>query len=134
MPQRLGDEHADDGGEDAEQHVDDVVVAGIDGSEPDADADEAAEGCLIAVLREHEEDRREEGKARAEVGRDLPLAEHEVEDRADAVEQEDRGRVDLEENIAKRCCSESGIVSRSGSFSSTPMGRFCKMRHSFRLL
>lgn len=41
MPQRLGDEHADDGGEDAEQHVDDVVVAGIDGSEPDADADEA---------------------------------------------------------------------------------------------
>lgn len=41
MPQRLGDEHADDGGEDAEQHIDDVVVAGIDGSEPDADADEA---------------------------------------------------------------------------------------------
>lgn len=95
-----GDDGTHRGGR--EDHIDPARADGAheqaDEAEDDADADEAAEGCLIAVLREHEEDRREEGKARAEVGRDLPLAEHEVEDRADAVEQEDRGRVDLEED------------------------------------
>ena len=77
-----------------------------DEAEDDADADEAAERRLIAVLCEHEEDRREEGEARTEVCRDLALAEYEVEDRADAVEQEDRGGVDLEEDRHEHCRAE----------------------------
>lgn len=42
-PKGLGDNHAYDGGEDAEKHVDDVVVTHVDGSEPDAGADESEE-------------------------------------------------------------------------------------------
>ena len=35
---------ADKGGKDAEQHVDDVMVAGVDGCPPDAGGDEGAHG------------------------------------------------------------------------------------------
>lgn len=59
-----------------------------DQTEDDADDDEAAECRLIAVFRQDDEDGREEGKARAEIGRDFPLAEDEVEQRADAVEEQ----------------------------------------------
>ena len=68
--------------------------------EEEAERDEAALGRGIAAqlrVREHREDRREEGEARPEVGRDLPAADHEVDERADAVHQERRRRAHLEE-------------------------------------
>ena len=69
-----------------------------DQTEDDADDDEAAECRLIAVLRQDDEDGREEGKARAEIGRDFPLAQYEVEECADAVEEQHGRRIDVKEN------------------------------------
>ena len=98
---------ADDGDDGAhgcgrEDDVDPVRADGADdeadSAEHAADDDEAAERGLVAVLREHEEDRGEEREARAEVGRNLSFAEHEVEERADAVEEQDGRGIHMEEN------------------------------------
>ena len=40
----LEEENAEDGGGYAKEDVDDVVVAGVDGGEPDAEGDEGADG------------------------------------------------------------------------------------------
>ena len=72
-----------------------------DQTEDDADDDEAAECRLIAVLGQDDEDGREEGKARAEIGRDFPLAQYEVEECADAVEEQHGRRIDMKENRNK---------------------------------
>ena len=40
----LEEADADAGGEDAQNYVDDIVMAGVDGCPPDADSDDGAEG------------------------------------------------------------------------------------------
>ena len=59
-------------------------------------------------MGEHEEDRREEREARAEIGGDAPLADDEVEDGADAVEEQHGGRVHLEKDRHEHRGAEHG--------------------------
>ena len=67
-------------------------------AEHSADDDEAAERGFVAVLREDEEHRREKCKARTEIRGDFPFAENQIEERADAVEEQHRRGVDVKEN------------------------------------
>ena len=79
-----------------------------DGAEDDADDDEATERCFVAVLGEYEEDRREEREARAEIGGDAPFTDDEVENGADAIEEQHGGRVHLEKDRHEHRGAEHG--------------------------
>ena len=105
-----GDDGAHGGGweDDVDPARADRADQQADEAEDDADDDEAAECRLITVLGEHEEDRREEREARAEIGGDAPLADDEVEDGADAVEEQHGGRVHLEKDRHEHSRAEHG--------------------------
>ena len=69
-----------------------------DRTEDHADDNESAERRLIAVLREYKKDGGEKREARTEIGRNLPLAEDKVEQRADTIEQQYGRGVDVKED------------------------------------
>ena len=73
-----------------------------------AHQDEAAKSRFIAVLGKHEKDRGQECEARSEVGGDTSFAQHKIENRADAVEEQAGGRVDVEEDRHQHGGAEHG--------------------------
>ena len=78
---------ADDGDDGAHcgRREDDINPFGANGAdnqadkaEDDTDGDKTAKGSFIAVLAEYQEHRREERKARTEIGRDAAFAEQQI--------------------------------------------------------
>ena len=77
----------------------DFVDDGRQDHEGEAEDDEAPLGVAVAHARRRAdgEDRRNEGEARTEVGRQAPFADSQIKERADAVHEERRRRVDMEQ-------------------------------------
>ncbi len=94
-----------------------------DDDEDDANYQEAADRGVVPFLPQNDENGREKGEAGAEISGNFPLGNEEVQQGPDAVHQQDRGWVDLEQDGHKNRGPEHGKQVLQPQRQALPEGR-----------